>query len=82
MTCFWAIFDHFWSFLPDRDFFQKIWLSHITMYGLLTACYVSEKYNEPIPRKLTHRWKDGQKDRHTLFFRTLLVNDGGPKNPQ
>ena len=26
--CFWAIFDH----LPIADFFQKIWLSHITRY--------------------------------------------------
>ena len=21
--CFWAIFDHLWSFLPAGDFFQK-----------------------------------------------------------
>ena len=21
--CYWAIFDHFWSFLPDGDFFPK-----------------------------------------------------------
>ena len=28
-TCFWAIFEHFWSFLPNGDFFQKLWLSHI-----------------------------------------------------
>ena len=30
--CFWAIFDHFWSFLPDGDFFQKIWLCHTHLY--------------------------------------------------
>ena len=37
-TMFWAIFDHFWSFLPDRDFFQKIRLLHTTIYGPLTSC--------------------------------------------
>ena len=52
---FWVIFDHFWSFLPDGDFFQKIWLSHTTIYGPLTPPEVSEKNNEPILRKLTDR---------------------------
>ena len=33
--CFWAIFDQFWSFLPNGDFFKKIWLSHVTIYGPL-----------------------------------------------
>ena len=41
-----------------------------------------KKNNEPIPRKLTDRRKDGWKDRHTLFFRNLPSEDGGPKNPQ
>ena len=27
-TMFLGHFDHFWSFLPNGDFFQKIWLSH------------------------------------------------------
>ena len=31
-ACFWAIFDHFWSFLPDGDFFQKIWFGHTQLY--------------------------------------------------
>ena len=31
-TLFWAIFDHFWSFLSDRDFFQKIRLCHTQLY--------------------------------------------------
>ena len=67
----------------DGDFFQKKpALSQITIYGLLTACYVSEKNSEPIPRKVTDRQKDGWKDRHTVFFRTLLNKDGCPKNPQ
>ena len=25
-----TIIDHFWSFLPNRDFFKKTWLSHTT----------------------------------------------------
>ena len=41
----------------------------------------SEKTNEPIPRKLTDRWKDrrnkGRTDRETWRER-LLVEDGGP----
>ena len=59
---FWATFDHFWSFLPDGDFFQKIRLSHTAIYWSLTPCWVSEKTNEPILRKLTDRQKtDGPK---------------------
>ena len=34
-TMFWAIFD---DFFPDGDFFQKIRLSHTTIYGPLTLC--------------------------------------------
>ena len=30
--------DHFWSFLPDKDFFQTIRLSQTTVYGPLTPC--------------------------------------------
>ena len=29
---------HFWAFLPDRNFSQKIQLSHTTIYGPLTLC--------------------------------------------
>ena len=38
--CFWAIFDHFWSFLPDGDFFHKFQLCHrhLSIYGPLTPC--------------------------------------------
>ena len=30
--CFWAIFEHFRSFLPDWGFFQKIWLCDTHLY--------------------------------------------------
>ena len=80
---FWVIFYHFWSFLPNKDVFQKIQLSHITIDGPLTACWFSEKNNEPIPRKLRYRWKDERKDRHTIIFRTIIWGEakfkGGPK---
>ena len=55
--------DVMWSFLPNGDFSQKLQLSHTTIYGSLTSCYVLEKTNEPIPRKLTYGRKDGGKDR-------------------
>ena len=58
---------HFWPFLvifARWGFFPKNpALSHTTIYGPLTPCYVSEKTNEPIPRKLTDRQKDGWTDR-------------------
>ena len=72
-TLFWVIFDHSWSFLPNRDVFRKVQLTHITTDGPLTACWVSEKNDEPIPKKRTYRWKDERKDRDTLFFRTIIV---------
>ena len=59
---------HFWSFMPDGDFFQKNpALSHTAVYGSLTPCYVSEKTNQPIPRKLTDRRMDRLKEGQTLF---------------
>ena len=36
------------------------------------------KTNEPIPRKLTDRRKDGRKEGGTLFYRTLPAEAGGP----
>ena len=77
--CFWAIFDHFFQKNPAP--------SHITRYGPLTPCQVSEKTNEPILRKFTDRQKDGRMeewtdrrtDRWTLFYRTLPAKAGGPK---
>ena len=51
---------HFWPFLPDGYFFQKIRLPHTTIYRPLKLSSVSEKTNKPIPRKLTGRWKEEQ----------------------
>ena len=61
--------DHFWPFLvifARWGFFPKNpTLSQTTIYGPLTSCKVSEKTNEPIPKKLTDRQKDGRKDIRT-----------------
>ena len=59
-------------------FSKKIRLCHTIIYGSLTPCYVSEKTNEPIPRKLTDRRKDGRADEQTLFYRTFPAEAGGP----
>ena len=39
------------------------------------------KNKDPIPRKLTDRWKDGWKDRHTLFLGPFGPRTGVKKNP-
>ena len=46
-----------WGFFPKNRA-----LSHTTIYKPLTPCCISEKTNEPIPRKLMDRWKDGRMD--------------------
>ena len=55
-----TIFGHF---CPMGIFPKKIRLCHTTRYGPLTPCYVSEKTNGPILRKLTDRRKEGRTDR-------------------
>ena len=57
-------------FYPTAIFSKKIRLCHTIIYGPLTPCYVSEKTNEPIPRKLTDRRKDGRTEGRTnrLYF--------------
>ena len=76
---FWQFLVNFarWGFFPKNPA-----LAHTTIYGPLTPCYVSEKTNEPTPRKLTHSRKDVRKDGwtdgQTLFYRTLPAEAGGP----
>ena len=55
-------FGHFWPFLPDGDFFRKIQLCHTQLYMAPNIKLMSEKNNQPIPRKLTGRRKEGQTD--------------------
>ena len=50
-------------------FSKKIRLCHTIIYGPLTPCYVSGKTNEPIPRKLTDRRKDGRTEGRTNRLR-------------
>ena len=73
---YWAFFYHFWSFLLDGDFLQKICLCHRQLYlEPRHHAKFQKKTNEPIQRKLTDRQKDGRKDGwedgQTLFYRTL-----------
>ena len=66
---------------------KNLALLHTTIYGPLTPCKVSEKTNEPIPRKPTDRQTDGRTDRRmdgrtdgqTLLHRNLPSKAGRPK---
>ena len=56
-------------------FLGNLPLPHVTSYGFLASCQNLEKTNDTIPRKCLDRGKDrpkdGQKDKQTLFHRTL-----------
>ena len=59
-TVFWAIFDHFWSILPNGDFFQKIRLCH-------TQLYMDPQHQAKFQKKLMSQFRenirtDGRKD--------------------
>ena len=77
--CFWPIFGPFSQFWGQKNFFQKIWLSHTTSYTFLVPCQNFKKTNDTIPRKCPDRLKEGQKDRQTLFHRTLWATAMSPK---
>ena len=49
---------------------------HTTSYEFLAPCQNSEKSNDPIPKTL--RQMAGEKDRQTLFHRTLWAIAEGP----
>ena len=76
--CFWPIFPIFGA---KRFFLRNPALSHRKKHGPLTSCWVSQKTNESIPRKLpdgrTERWKDGKTERRTLIHRTLPTTARG-----
>ena len=57
--CFWHIFG------AKRFFKKNPALSGTLRHGPLTPCRVSEKTNEPIPRKLPDRRKDRRTDGRT-----------------
>ena len=58
---FWPIFLIFGT----NKFLKKNPVLSHTTHGSLTPCQVSEKTNEPIPRKLLDRRMEGQKDGQT-----------------
>ena len=59
--------------MPEGDFSKKIGL------WLLTQYEVSEKTNDPIPRKLPERRTGGRTEIQTLIHRTLPATARGPK---
>ena len=61
-------FDHFQSFLPHRDFPRKTWLSHKSLFGSLIPCKVSEKTNDPYPRKLPEGQKENERTQKWILI--------------
>ena len=53
-ACRHAVFAKFYN-EPKELLLKNPALAHTAIYGLLTPCYVSEKTNKPILRKLTDR---------------------------
>ena len=52
-TLFWGFFGPFFPiFQKMRIFLKNRALSLLSIYGPLTSCKISEKTNEPIPRKV------------------------------
>ena len=66
-------FPNFWD-----NFFRKIRFSCTTIHRPLTPCWVSEKTNQPIPRKLPNGRTEGQKDGQTPIHRTLPATARDP----
>ena len=78
--CFWPIFPIFGA---KKIFLENPALSCTTSYGFLAPYQNLEKANDTIQRKRPDRWREGwtegQKDRQTLFYRTLPATARGPK---
>ena len=73
---FLPIFCHF-PHLLGKKIFSKIWLLCTATHWPIKPCQVSEKTNEPIPRKLPDGRTEGWKDRQTLIHRTLPATAAG-----
>ena len=67
-------FPNFW----DNLFRRKIQLSCTTIHRPLTPCWVSEKTNQAIPRKLPNGRTEGQKDGQNPIHRTLPATARDP----
>ena len=78
-TMFWAIFDHFWSFLTNGDFFKKIWLySCIWAPNTMLSKFQKKLISQSQENLQTDR--NLRTERQTLFDRTLPAEVGGLKN--
>ena len=57
--------------IKNRIFSENPALSCTTPHGPLTPCCISEKTNDPIPRKCLNGRTEGLKDRQTLIYGLL-----------
>ena len=55
----------------ENKFFQSIWLGNVQLHKVFWQQGKINKTNDPISRKHPDRQKSIQKDRNTLFYRTL-----------
>ena len=70
-TLFLGHFESIFPIFRQNKFSWKIRLSRTTLYGSLVPCQNLEKVKD--------RQKEGQKDRQTLFYRTLPGTTRGPE---
>ena len=81
-----TIIDHFWSFLPNRDFFKKTWLCHTQLTGLTDGPFqprlgVQKKQKRGKTLTLSCNYKKLllQTSIRNVFFRKLFFS-GNYKN--
>ena len=67
---------HFWPFLPDGNFFQKIQLCHLQLY--MTPNVKLSFRKKLMSQSQENLRADGRRDRQTLFYRTLPAKARGP----
>ena len=71
-TLFW---HHFWSFLPNEDFLQKICLCHTQPY---MDPWHHVKFQKKIMSQFQENLRTGRTDGQTLFYRILPDEAAGP----
>ena len=82
-SSFWLIFGPFFQYLGQKNFSGKLALSSTTPSKFVARCQNLEKTNDTIPRKCPgrqkDRWKDGQKNRWILLYKTIPATPREPK---
>ena len=69
---------HFWSFLPDGDFFQKIRICQTQLFIAPNIMLIFRK--KPMNQSRENLRTNGRMDGQTLFYRTLPVEARVPTN--